>query len=223
MNVYGYHRTSTTEQHLDRGITEITQYCESNNIKLEKIFTDQQTGKNFNRPRYQVMKEDVLRSGDTLIITELDRLGRNKRDTMKEIQYYKDNGIRLMVLELPTTLIDFSTMQEATAKMMLECINNMMLELYASMAQAEIEKKEKRQSEGIAEMKKRGEWERYGRPKAMGFDEFSLQYKRVLRGEIKPFELIKELGLTKPTYYRYKRQYEECRNLYRYCFGVDKV
>lgn len=213
MNVYGYHRTSTTEQHLDRGITEITQYCESNNIKLEKIFTDQQTGKNFNRPRYQVMKEDVLRSGDTLIITELDRLGRNKRDTMKEIQYYKDNGIRLMVLELPTTLIDFSTMQEATAKMMLECINNMMLELYASMAQAEIEKKEKRQSEGIAEMKKRGEWERYGRPKAMGFDEFSLQYKRVLRGEIKPFELIKELGLTKPTYYRYKRQYEECRNL----------
>ena len=213
MNVYGYHRTSTTEQHVDRGITEITQYCESNNIKLEKIFTDQQTGKNFNRPRYQVMKEDVLRSGDTLIITELDRLGRNKRDTMKEIQYYKDNGIRLMVLELPTTLIDFSTMQEATAKMMLECINNMMLELYASMAQAEIEKKEKRQSEGIAEMKKRGEWERYGRPKAMGFDEFSLQYKRVLRGEIKPFELIKELGLTKPTYYRYKRQYEECRNL----------
>lgn len=210
MNVYGYHRTSTTEQHLDRGITEITQYCESNNIILEKIFTDQQTGKNFNRPRYQVMKEDVLRSGDTLIITELDRLGRNKRDTMKEIQYYKDNGIRLMVLELPTTLIDFSTMQEATAKMMLECINNMMLELYASMAQAEIEKKEKRQSEGIAEMKKRGEWERYGRPKAMGFDEFSLQYKRVLRGEIKPFELIKELGLTKPTYYRYKRQYEEC-------------
>lgn len=208
MNVYGYHRTSTTEQHLDRGITEITQYCESNNIILEKIFTDQQTGKNFNRPRYQVMKEDVLRSGDTLIITELDRLGRNKRDTMKEIQYYKDNSIRLMVLELPTTLIDFSTMQEATAKMMLECINNMMLELYASMAQAEIEKKEKRQSEGIAEMKKRGEWERYGRPKAMGFDEFSLQYKRVLRGEIKPFELIKELGLTKPTYYRYKRQYE---------------
>ena len=209
MSYYGYHRTSTKEQHLDRGITEITRYCESKGIELQRIFTDQQTGKNFNRPRYQVMKEDVLRSGDTLIITELDRLGRNKRDTMKEIQYYKDNGIRLMVLELPTTLLDFSSMQESTAKMMLECIKNMMLELYASMAQAEIEKKEKRQAEGIAEMKKRGEWERYGRPKAMSFEEFSLNYERVLSGEIKPFELIKELGLTKPTYYRYKRQYEE--------------
>ena len=61
MKRYGYHRTSTREQHLDRGIKEITAYCEQNNLELEKIFTDQQTGKNFNRPRYQVLKEDVLR------------------------------------------------------------------------------------------------------------------------------------------------------------------
>ena len=61
---YGYHRTSTREQHLDRGIKEITTYCEQNNLELEKIFTDQQTGKNFNRLRYQVLKEDVLRAGD---------------------------------------------------------------------------------------------------------------------------------------------------------------
>ena len=46
------------EQHLDRGIKEITAYCEQNNLELEKIFTDQQTGKNFNRPRYQVLKTD---------------------------------------------------------------------------------------------------------------------------------------------------------------------
>lgn len=208
MSIYGYHRTSTTDQHLDRGITEITEYCNSHNISLVKIFTDQQTGKNFNRPRYQVMKEDVLRNGDILIITELDRLGRNKRDTMKEIQYFKEHDIRLMVLELPTTLIDLSSMKEITAKMMLECINNMMLELYASMAQAEIQKKEKRQAEGILEMKKRGEWERYGRPKVMDFATFSKNYERVLKGEVKPFELIDELGLTKPTYYRYKKQYE---------------
>lgn len=208
MSIYGYHRTSTTDQHLDRGITEITEYCNSHNISLVKIFTDQQTGKNFNRPRYQVMKEDVLRSDDILIITELDRLGRNKRDTMKEIQYFKEHDIRLMVLELPTTLIDLSSMKEITAKMMLECINNMMLELYASMAQAEIEKKEKRQLQGISEMKKRGEWERYGRPKVMNFETFSKNYERVLKGEVKPFKLINELGLTKPTYYRYKKQYE---------------
>ncbi len=50
MKRYGYHRTSTKEQHLDRGIKEITEYCEQNQLELEKIFTDQQTGKSFNRP-----------------------------------------------------------------------------------------------------------------------------------------------------------------------------
>lgn len=74
MKRYGYHRTSTREQHLDRGIKEITTYCEQKNLELEKIFTDQQTGKNFNRPRYQVLKEDVLRAGDELIITEVGGL-----------------------------------------------------------------------------------------------------------------------------------------------------
>ena len=56
--VYGYHRTSTKEQHLDRGIAEITKYCEEHNMKLEKVYTDQQTGKNFERARYIVLTED---------------------------------------------------------------------------------------------------------------------------------------------------------------------
>lgn len=153
MSVYGYHRTSTKDQHLDRGLEEIAKYCQDNQLDLVNIFTDQQTGKNFNRPRYTVLVEDVLRGGDILIVTELDRLGRNKRDTMKQLQCFKDMRVRLMVLELPTTLMDLSKMDNSLAKLMLETINNMMLELYASMAEAEMEKKEKRQREGIA-MKK---------------------------------------------------------------------
>lgn len=137
---YGYNRTSTREQHLDRGITEINAYCSANNLELEKIFTDQQTGKNFNRQRYTIMKEDVLRAGDELIITEVDRLGRNKQETLKELQYYRDNGIRVKILELPTTLTDLSAMDNAMARMIMETINNMLIELYATMAQAEIEK-----------------------------------------------------------------------------------
>ena len=144
MKYVAYHRTSTKEQHLDRGITEIKEYCDENGISLykDKIYTDQQTGKNFNRPRYVMLKDEILESGDVLIVTELDRLGRNKEATLKELQLFKDNGIRVMVLELPTTLIDLSAMENSMARMMLETINNMMIELYASMAQAEIEKKE---------------------------------------------------------------------------------
>lgn len=203
MKRYGYHRISTKEQHLDRGITEINAYCSTNNLELEKIFTDQQTGKNFNRPRYTIMKEDVLRAGDELIITEVDRLGRNKQETLRELQYYRDNGIRVKILELPTTLMDLSAMDNAMARMVMETINNMLIELYATMAQAEIEKKEKRQQEGIQAKKERGEWDNYGRPAAMTLDAFAKEYTRVQSGELRPFQLMKRLEMSKTTFYRY--------------------
>lgn len=208
MGIYGYHRTSTQMQHLDRGIKEIETYCQSHNLNLEKIYVDQCTGKNFYRPRYTVLKEDVLRPGDTLIVTELDRLGRNKHNTMEEISYYKEKQIRLMVLELPTTLMDLSTLNNSMAELMLDCINNMMLELYASIAQAETEKREKRQREGIAAKKARGEWADYGRPRKLSLEEFSKQYERVKRNEIQPCILMQELGLKKSTYYKYKTELE---------------
>ena len=178
-------------------------------MELEKIFTDQQTGKNFNRPRYQVLKEDVLRAGDELIITEVDRLGRNKQETLKELQYYRDNGIRVKILELPTTLMDLSKLDNAMARMLMETINNMLIELYAAMAQAEIEKKEKRQREGIDAKKNRGEWDDYGRPAIMSQEEFSEHYEKVLSGELRPFELMKQFGKSKSTYYRYVGRIKE--------------
>lgn len=202
MKYIGYYRTSTKEQHLDRGLAEIKAYCEQNNIPLKKIYTDQQTGKNFDRPRYTVMKEDVLEAGDVLIITELDRLGRSKKDTMREIQHYRDSGIRLMVLELPTTLMDLSKMDNSLQAMMLETINNMMLELYASMAQAEIEKKEKRQREGIEAKKKRGEWEDYGRPSIEKPDNWDIVIAQWKEKEITAVEAMKRLGLKKTSFYK---------------------
>ena len=203
MKRYGYHRTSTKEQHLDRGILEITKYCSDNNLELEKIFTDQMTGKNFNRPRYLILKEDVLRPEDELIVTELDRLGRNKQEILRELQYFRDMGVRVKVLELPTTLIDLSGMDNNMARMILETINNMLIELYAAMAQAEIEKKEKRQKEGIETKKLRGEWDDYGRPSVMSLGEFAVEYRRVENGELRPFQLMHILGMSKSTFYRY--------------------
>lgn len=206
MKTVAYHRTSTADQHLDRGIAEIMSYCAEHEIQLykEKVYTDQQTGKNFNTPRYQMLKEEILEAGDTLIVTELDRLGRNKKATLSELRFFQDNNIRVMVLELPTTLLPIEDMENSMARMMLETINNMMIELYASMAQAELEKKEKRQREGIEAKKARGEWNDYGRPRVMELSEFAKKYQAVERGEKRPFELIKELGMNKATFYRYK-------------------
>ena len=201
-NYYGYHRTSTSQQHLDRGIKEITDFCEINKIKLERIYTDQQTGKNFNRPRYTVLSNDILRDGDTLIISEVDRLGRNKKAILEELRGFNDKGVRIMILELPTTLQDFSKLDNSMAKMLMETINNMLIELYAAMAQAEIEKKEKRQREGIESKRVRGEWEDYGRPKIKkpkNWDEVIVRWKK---GEIKAVEAIRLTGMKKSTFYK---------------------
>ena len=92
-----------------------------------------------------------------------------------------------MVLELPTTLMDLSVMDNAMARMMLETINNMMLELYASMAQAELEKKEKRQREGIE----------------------AKNFQSVVSGETTPTQLRKNLGMTHSTFYRYRKTFYE--------------
>ena len=209
MAYYGYHRTSTKEQHLDRGIIEIQRFCESQNIKLAGIFTDKLTGKNFDRPRYTVLVEDVLREGDTLIITELDRLGRNKQEILKQLQILKDKGVRVMVLELPTTLIDLSQMDNALARLMIETINNVLIEIYASLAQAEMEKKEKRQREGMEAKKLRGEWDEVGRPRAIEQEKFNQEFLRVIEKEVTPTQLQKELGLTSSTFYRYRKNFFE--------------
>ena len=63
-----------------------------------------------------------------------------------------------MILEIPTTLQDLSKLDNSIASMIMDTINNMLIELYATMAQAEKEKKEKRQQEGIQAKKARGEW-----------------------------------------------------------------
>ena len=206
MAVYGHHRTSTKEQHLDRGIQEITQFCKENHYKLEKIYTDQQTGKNFSRPRYTVLRDDILREGDILIITEVDRLGRNKKDTVEELRILANRNVRVMILEIPTTLQDLSKMDNAMAKMILETVNHMLIELYAAMAQAEIEKKEKRQREGIEQMKARGEWDNYGRPcvqKPQNWDEVISRWQD---GEITAVEAMRLTGMKKSSFYKYVKK-----------------
>jgi len=202
MAIYGYHRTSTTEQHLDRGIKEITDFCECNKYKLERIYTDQQTGKNFDRPRYIVLRDDILRSGDTLIITEVDRLGRNKRDTVEELRLLANRNVRVMILEIPTTLQDISKMDNTMAQMILETVNHMLIELYATMAQAEVEKKEKRQREGIEAKKLRGDWNNYGRPKVTKPSNWDEIIVRVNSKEITAVQAMRLLGLKKSSFYK---------------------
>ena len=206
-NFYGYNRVSSKEQHEDRGNANIEKFCADRGINLVKIYVDKQSGKNFDRARYRVLKEDVLRSGDTLIIPEFDRLGR-ANETKTELEYFRKQGIRVIFLDIPTTQMDLELIEDNMARMILTCINDMLISFYDCLARSELARKKKRQKEGYEELKKRGEWSKLGRPRAMSAAAFAAAYESVINGELKTSELQRKLGLSENTYYRYVR---ECR------------
>lgn len=200
MKVYGYHRTSTKEQHLDRGIEGIKTFCEKQGLILEKIYTDQQTGKNFDRPRYTVLKEDVLRDGDVLIIKEFDRLGRDKQASLKELRELQEMGVKVVFLDIPTSWI--LATGNVDNKPIMEMINNILIEVYSTIAQQEIERKETRQREGLEAMKARGDWDRYGRPRAEIPQDFEKVVASWRNEEISATEAFTKLGMKKATFYK---------------------
>lgn len=210
---FAYHRVSTKKQHLDMGIAEINKFCQERGITLERdIFLDKQSGKTFNRERYIVLKEDVLRphNNDVLMVASIDRLGRNKQEICRELNYYKENQIRIMILQLPTTLMEFNFDNELN-RILFDTIQNILIELYSMMSHNECLLKESRSRAGIAAMKARGEWDRYGRPHAVTKEQFAETFEKVLQGVLKPCEAMRQMNISSPTYYRNKKEYEESK------------
>lgn len=189
--IYAYLRVSSTDQNLDRQLEAVKNYRPE--LEDENIFADKQTGKNFEREEYQKLKS-ILKKGDELIIKELDRLGRNKDAVKEEMKWFKDNGIAVRILDVPSTLIDFQG-QDWIADM----VNNIIIEVLAAMAEQERLKIKKRQKEGIAIAKAKGV--RFGRPKKELF-EFEKFLKKQKEGLISITQACKELGISRTQWYR---------------------
>lgn len=151
--VYGYARVSTLHQNTDRQIQALEKY----GIPKQDIFVDKQSGKNFERQGYLLLKENVLRSGDTLVVKELDRLGRNKEAVKEELEHFKSRGIRVKILDVPTTLIDCEGQD-----WVMDMVSNILVEVMSSIAEEERVKNHQRQEEGIAAAKAKGV--KFGRP-----------------------------------------------------------
>lgn len=151
---YYYARVSSKEQNLDRQISAF----EALGATDRDIITDKESGKDFNRTGYMALKNNILRGGDTLVVKSLDRLSRNKSDIKNELQYFKDNNIRLKVIDLPTTMMDLPEGQE----WVFEMVNNILIEVLGTIAEQERETIRQRQAEGIKAAKEKGK--KLGRP-----------------------------------------------------------
>ena len=152
---YYYARVSSRDQNLARQLEAFRVL----GADERSIITDQESGKDLNRPGYMALKNAILRPGDTLVITSLDRLSRRKADIETELRWFREQRIHLKILDLPTTMTDFPTGQEWVADM----VNNIIIEVLGTMAEQERLRTRQRQTEGYAAARAAGR--KMGRPR----------------------------------------------------------
>lgn len=198
--IFGYARVSTKEQNLDRQIEELKKYVENE----RNIIIDKASGKNFERDGYKSLKT-FAREGDEIYIKSLDRLGRNKDQIKDELKEFKDRGIIVRVLDVPTTLINLSQFGDMQ-KAIFDMINNILIEVLGTIAEQERNTIRARQTEGIAIAKAKGK--HLGRPKAEYPNNFELYYSQWKNEEITAVKAMELLGLKRTTFYKLVKEYE---------------
>lgn len=195
---YFYGRVSSKDQNLSRQLESAKNYKQ-----VDRVFSDKQSGKDFNRDEYQEMK-GILEKGDEVVIHALDRLGRNKDMIKSELDWFKRHGIIVRILNVPTTLIEYPEGQE----WVMEMVNNILIEVMGAFAEQERENILKRQEEGIAAMpvdeegykisSKTGR--RFGREKKRP-ENFKEVYERQQSGEISLKEALELTGVGRTRWY----------------------
>lgn len=188
--IYGYARVSSNEQNLDRQLEALTAY----GVTERDIITDKQSGKDFNRSGYLALKEKMLRRGDTLVVKEMDRLGRDYEMIKNEWQELQKLGVDIVIIDTPI----LNTKEKSDLEKSLIC--NIVFELLAYTAEKERLKIKTRQAEGIKIALAKGA--KFGRPKFVLPDEFDAECRAWLEGEQTAVQAMKRLGMKKTTFYR---------------------
>ena len=208
---YYYARVSSQDQNLSRQLEAFRAMGADD----REIITDKKSGKDTDRAGYRALRDQLLRPGDTLIVKSLDRLSRNKADIRDELRYYQSHNIRVKVLDIPTTMIDFDTEQHSGA-WVLDMVNNILIEVLASMAEQERINIRQRQREGLDAMEKDEKGRRIsakkgthaGRPDIQRPQNWDEVYKSWKGEKITAVEAMKVLGLKKSSFYKLLKEYE---------------
>ena len=198
---YGYLRVSTKEQNEARQIAELIKF-----VDIKDIFLDKSTGKNFDREQYKLLKEKIV-PGDEIYFKELDRLGRNKNEVKAELEYFKNKGIFLHFLDIPTTMIKFDNYGDMQNTIM-EMINSILIEVFATLSETEYKKIRQRQTEGIAIAKSQGKYENCGRKKKEVDKNFEFLYTQYSQNQITAVDFAKMMNYSRTTLYKKIKEYE---------------
>lgn len=190
-------RVSSKDQNLARQLEVAKEY----GIPEENIFCDKISGRKKERPEYDKMKS-LLVKGDEVYFKELDRIGRDKSLIKDELKWFKDRGIIVRILNVPTTLTDYKGQE-----WLFDMVNNILIEVLGTIAGQEWEKIKQRREEGIAAMpvvNGRKVSSKTGR----GFGREAKELDLTLRDGETISDACIRLGINRSTYYRRMAQEE---------------
>ncbi len=187
--VFGYARVSSKEQNEERQINAFKDF----NIDERDIYVDKQSGKDFNRENYLILKH-ILRENDLLVIKSIDRLGRNYNMIIEE---WKDitKNIKADIVVIDMPLLDTRNNKDLLGTF----ISDLVLQILSYVAEQERSFIKLRQKEGIENALKKGV--KFGRPKIekpSNYDEVMSKWKDK---KIKSKEAMELLGLKNNTFY----------------------
>ena len=195
---FAYARVSSRDQNLARQLESLKQYVPDD----RDIFVDKQSGKNTDRPGLQLLLH-LLRSGDTLYLHSLDRLGRNKEDIKNILRELKEKKVIVRILDLPTSMV--TTDDEVTGATM-EMVNNLLIEVLGYVAEMERRNIRKRQEEGIEIAKEKGI--KFGRKKLPWPETWEEDYIQCKNKKCIAMSLIKKYGWNSTSFYRKVQEWE---------------
>lgn len=190
MSRIGYVRVSSSDQNLDRQVE---------NLKgVFKVFSDKLSGKSTDRPGLKALLS-FIREGDIVVVSELDRLGRNNKELTEVMSIIQSKGATIEILSLPS----LSGIEDENLRRLL---NNLIIELYKYQAEAERIKILERQREGIEIAKRKGKYK--GRKLLFSRDNVQLQhaFELFLSGH-SDREVEGLVGINARTFRRYREKY----------------
>ena len=193
-STYGYVRVSTRDQNEARQLVAMKEFGVSEN----SIFMDKLSGKDFNRPQYQLLLQR-LQPGDVMVVKSIDRLGRNYEEILEQWRLItKDKGAAIVVLDMP--LLDTRQGRDLTGTL----IADIVLQLLSYVAETERAFIRQRQAEGIAAAKARGV--HIGRPRKERGEAYERYAEMWEHGQISAREAAAELGIAHTTFLTWVRE-----------------
>lgn len=195
--IYGYARVSSKDQKLERQMIELERF----GIVKENIYCDKQSGKDFDRTNYKILK-GKLKKGDLLVIKSIDRLGRNY-DMIIDEWTFITKKISCDIVVLDMNLLDTRSENNLVGKF----ISDIVLQILSFVSEKERENIKQRQAEGIKIARAKGVV--FGRPKHHLPENYSKVVSMFLDKDITINQALKMTKMKRSTFYKYIKKQKD--------------